>query len=334
MSAAVQLRTAPGAAGARILGMGSHRPDRVVSNEEFLAHMDTSDEWIRSRTGIVSRHWAGSDEGVVDMSAAAASKALAAAGIAPDQVDLVVLATCTYPYHINNASAQVATAIGTQGAGAADVSAACAGFCYALSWGADAIRSGSARYVVAIGAEKISDFLDLTDRGSAFIFGDGAGAAVLGPADVPGVGPVAWGSDGTQNDAIRQEPSTVEALRLGRQPVLAMNGTAVYRWATSKLAPVARRACELAGVELADLAGFIPHQANLRITDSLVKSLELGPGTVVARDIVDTGNTSAASVPLALARMVERGEIRTGDPVLLFAFGAGLTYAGQVIACP
>ncbi|GAC1322936.1 MAG: ketoacyl-ACP synthase III [Mycobacteriales bacterium] len=328
------MKIATGAPGARILGLGAHLPDRVVTNDEFLAHMDTSDEWIRERTGIVSRRWAGADESVVDMSAAAASKALAAAGVSPEHVDLVVLATCTHPFHINNASAQVATAIGAQGAGAADVSAACAGFCYALSWAADAIRSGSARHVVAIGAEKISDFLNMSDRGSAFIFGDGAGAAVLGPADVPGVGPVAWGSDGTKNDAIRQEPSTVAALRLGTQPILAMNGQAVYRWATSKLAPVARRACELAGVELADLAGFIPHQANLRITESLVKSLHLHPDTAVARDIVDTGNTSAASVPLALGRMVERGQIRSGDPVLLFGFGAGLTFAGQVIACP
>ena len=328
------MKIATGAAGARILGMGAQLPDRVVTNDEFLAHMDTSDEWIRDRTGIVSRRWAGPDESVVDMSAAAASKALAAAGISPEQVDLVVLATCTHPFHINNASAQVATAIGAQGAGAADVSAACAGFCYALSWAADAIRSGSANYVVAIGAEKISDFLNMSDRGSAFIFGDGAGAAVLGPADVPGVGPVAWGSDGTKSDAIRQEPSTVAAFGLGTQPVLAMNGQAVYRWATSKLAPVARRACELAGVELADLAGFIPHQANLRITESRVKSLQLHPDTVIARDIVDTGNTSAASVPLALSRMVERGQVRSGDPVLLFGFGAGLTFAGQVIACP
>lgn len=328
------MKAATGSAGARILGLGSRLPDRVVTNAEFLPHMDTSDQWIRERTGIVSRRWAAPDESVVDMSAAAASKALAAAGIAPEQVDMVVLATCTHPFHINNASAQVATAIGAQGAGAADVSAACAGFCYALSWAADAIRSGSARYVVAIGAEKISDFLDMKDRGSAFIFGDGAGAAVVGPADVPGIGPVAWGSDGTKADSIIQEPSTVAALALGEQPVLHLNGTAVYRWATSKLAPVARRACELAGIEVADLAAFIPHQANLRITGSLVKSLQLSPSTVIARDIVDTGNTSAASVPMALGRMVERGQIRSGDPVLLFAFGAGLTYAGQVIACP
>ena len=190
---------------------------------------------------------------------------------------------------------------------------------------ADAVRGGSARHVLVIGSEKFTDILDPYDRGTAFLFGDGAGAAVVGAADEDGIGPVVWSSDGDQADVLRTE---------SYPPVLRMEGRAVYRWATTSVPDMARRAVAAAGLELSDLAAFVPHQANLRITDSLVKSLKLPPSVVVARDVVDSGNTSAASVPLALCRLVEEGQVRRGDPVLLLGFGAGLTAAGQVVRCP
>jgi 3-oxoacyl-(acyl-carrier-protein) synthase III len=190
---------------------------------------------------------------------------------------------------------------------------------------ADSVRGGSAKHVLVIGSEKFTDILDPYDRGTAFLFGDGAGAAVVGVAEQDGIGPVVWSSDGDQADVLRTE---------SYPPLLRMEGRAVYRWATSSVPDMARRAVAAAGMELSDLKAFVPHQANLRITDSLVKSLKLPPSVVVARDVVDSGNTSAASVPLALCRLVEEGQVRRGDPVLLLGFGAGLTAAGQVVRCP
>jgi 3-oxoacyl-[acyl-carrier-protein] synthase III len=176
-----------------------------------------------------------------------------------------------------------------------------------------------------IGSERFSDIIDPHDRGTAFLFGDGAGAAVVTASDEDGIGPTVWSSDGDSADVLRTHSAP---------PLLHMEGRAVYRWATTKIPPLARAACEKAGVELADLAAFVPHQANLRITEALVRALKLPPEVVVARDVVDSGNTSAASVPLALSRLVELGQVRTGDRVLLLGFGAGLTAAGQVVTCP
>ncbi len=310
--------------GARLLGVGSYLPGRAVGNDELAANLDTDDAWIRSRVGVVTRRYA-TDESVADMAVEAAAKALAAAGVVPDDVDFVLLASCTLPSAVPGRAAEVATRLGARAAGALDVNAACAGFCYGLAVAADAVRSGTARQVLVVGSERLTDWVDHGDRTTAPIFGDGAGAAVVGPAD-PGrneIGPPAWGHDG-------RKPSLIEITHA--DPHLRMAGPAVYRWATG-LAPVARRACALAGVEPAELAAFIPHQANLRIIDALARALQV-PDAVVARDIVDCGNTSAASVPIALSRLVERGRLRRGDPVLLLAFGAGLTYAGQVVRTP
>ncbi|HEU0131106.1 MAG TPA: beta-ketoacyl-ACP synthase 3 [Mycobacteriales bacterium] len=313
-----------GARGARLLAFGAHRPARVVANDDLAAVMDTSDAWIRERTGIVTRHLAAPDETVVTMAAAATAKALAASGVAADEVDLVLLATCSATRPIPGGAASVAATVGATSAGAVDVNAACAGFCYGLSWAADAVRSGSARHVVVAGSERLSTWVDPTDRATAILFGDGAGAAVVGPADVNAVGPVVWGSDGTRAAAI-QVPDDGDTLR--------MDGPGVYRWATTELAAVAREACAAAGLAPADVATFVPHQANLRIVDSLARQLGVDPARV-ARDGVDTGNTSAASVPLAVARLVEEGRVAPGDPLLLLAFGAGLTYAAQVVLAP
>jgi len=322
---------ASGSPGARILGLGGHRPARVMTNDEIAQKVETSDSWIRERTGIVTRHIAAPDEGVDDMAAEAGLKAIAAAGLTPDDIDFVLLGSCTLPSVLPGLAPTLATKIGAHGAGAADINAACSGFSYGLSWAADAVRSGSARHVLVAGSERFSSWIDWNDRGTCIIFGDGAGAAVVGPSDEPGIGPVTWGSDGNRARLI--EVPGRDRLAAGEAAFVRMDGQAVFRWATTSLAPAARRACELAGIEISDLAAVVPHQANLRIIDALVRALG-AEHAVVARDVVDSGNTSAASIPLALSRLVERGEVRTGDQALLFGFGAGLSYAGQVVTCP
>ena len=311
---------------ARITGIGEHRPAGVLSNDDLAARgLETTDEWIRTRTGIASRRVAADTETVITMGTAAAAKALAEAGVDGRDIDLLVLATCSMRNAIPGGAARIASAVGAAGIGAFDLNAACGGFCYALSVAADAIRTGSADRVVVVGSEKLTDWIDWNDRGTCILFGDGAAAVVVEPSDEMGIGPVAWGSDGDAHNLVGV-PEGDWAIR--------MDGPAVFRWATTQLAPVARRACELAGVSIDDLAAFVPHQANARIVDALARSLRLPPSVVVAHDIAETGNTSAASVPLALARLVASGQVRTGEPALLLAFGAGLTYAGQVIRTP
>jgi 3-oxoacyl-[acyl-carrier-protein] synthase-3 len=327
------LNVSAGAPGARILGLGAHLPARVVSNDEVARAIDSSDEWIRVRSGIATRRFAAPDETVADMAASASAKALATAGIDPADVDVVLVATSTNPSQIPGVAAEVAARTGAHAAGAADVSAACAGFCYALAAATDAIRCGSARVAVVVGSERFTNVLDPHDRGTAFLFGDGAGAAVVGAADVAAIGPVAWGSDGTRAGLIGQRLSDPARSSAGL-PFVHMDGPAVFRWAVTELADVARRACALAGVAPGDLAAFVPHQANVRIIDALARSLRLPDHVVVARDITEVGNTSAASIPLALARLREAGAVPTDAPVLLLGFGAGLTYAGQVVLMP
>jgi len=313
-----------GAPYARILGLGEHRPAAVVTNDDLAARVDTNDQWIRDRVGVVSRRIAAPDESVVDMAAAAGGKAVAACGLQPADIDLVIVATCTMPSQIPNAAAQVAARLGIRAPGAFDVNAACAGFVYGVSTAASAVVSGTARHVLVIGAEKLSDWTDWDDRSTCIIFADGAGAAVVGPSDTPAIGPVAWGSAGDLADTIEVKD---------RLSYLRQEGQAVFRWATTALVPVAREACELAGVDTAELAAFVPHQANLRIIEAIARKLGAGQA-VVARDIVESGNTSSASIPLALCQLVERGEVASGAPTLLLGFGAGLTYAGQVVLCP
>ena len=314
-----------GLRGAAVLGLGAHRPALRVDNHEIARRTDSSDEWIRDRSGIVTRGVAGDDESTVDMATSAGAKALAAAGIPAEAVGLVLLATCSMPGPLPGGSPEVASRLGARSAGASDIGAGCAGFTYALSMAADAVRCGTAEHVLVIGSEKLLPMVDPDDRATAFLFGDGAGAAVVGPAEVDGIGRVVWASDGDQHESL-----TIH----GSPRRLAMNGRAIYRWATTSLPDLARRACAQAGIEPAELAAFVPHQANLRITESVVKALRLPDSVVIARDVVDSGNTSAASVPIALTRLHEQGQVRTGDQVLLLGFGAGLTAAGQVVRCP
>ena len=322
------------APGARMLGLGAHLPTRVVTNDELAPLIDSSDAWIRQRSGIERRHFAADGETVVDMAVEAAGKAVAASGVDPSSVDLVLVGTCTHEYQLPGAAAEVATKIGSPGAGAVDMDAACASFCYALAAANDAVRTGSAELALVVGADRFTNVLDMSDRGTAFLFGDGAGAVVVGRSDTPGIGPVVWGSDGSLRDLIAQFPQTDDGRSAIGMPLVRMDGPAVYRWAVTEIAPIALRACEAAGIKPQELAAFVPHQANLRIIDSLVRALKLPDSVVVARDVVDVGNTSAASIPLALARLVEAGEVASGAPALLLGFGAGLTYAGQVVLMP
>ena len=295
----------------------------MLTNAELARRVDTNDEWIRERTGIVERRIAES-ESAADMATEAAAKALAASGLAAGDIDLVIAATCSAENRLPGIAPVVSGRLGLGAPGAYDLNAACAGFCYALANASDAIRTGNARHILVVGVERLSDITDWTDRSTCIIFADGAGAAVVGPADCPGVGPVAWGSDGGRSDTI---------TCLGSDPYLRMEGQAVFRWATTSLAQVGRRACELAGITPRNLDALILHQANLRILDSLARSLDVRD-KVLARDIVDAGNTSAASIPMAMTRMLNSGEIGSGDLALLLAFGAGLTYAGQVVRIP
>lgn len=336
------LTTTETARHARIHGIGGYRPERVVTNEEICQRIDSSDEWIRQRSGIVERRLARPDESVIDMSEPAARDAIAMAGIRPDQIGVVLMATVTHPYQTPAAAPLLALRLGIPDPAALDISAACAGYCYGISMAADMVRTGTTDYVLVVGVEKLSDFTDFTDRGTAFIFGDGAGAAVVGPAEEPGVGPTVWGSDGENWDKIVQRESWTElrgTLAEGsagedRWPAFSMQGQAVFRWAVYSMAPVARKAMAAAGVTAEDLDVFIPHQANMRITDAMVKELKLPAEVAVARDIAETGNTSAASIPLAAARMLASGEARSGDLALQFGFGAGLVYAAQVVVLP
>jgi 3-oxoacyl-[acyl-carrier-protein] synthase III len=315
------------AAGARIMSFGGYQPANVVTNEDLAARVDTSDQWIRSRVGIVSRRYAGPDETVADMAVVAGGKALASSGLSPADIGLVIVATCSTESPIPNASAEVAYRLGIVAPGAYDLNAACAGFCYALSNASDAVRAGTARHVLVIGAEKMTAWVDPTDRSTCIIFADGAGAVVVGPVadgEPTGIGPVAWGSAGDMASRI-----TIA----DRDSFLNQEGQAVFRWATTTLHPIAEQACELAGVAVGDLSAFVPHQANLRIIEAIARRLGI-PREMMADDIVHAGNTSSASVPLALARMAERGDLKPGSHALLLGFGAGLCYAAQVITVP
>jgi len=325
-----------GARFARIHGVGGYRPERVVMNDELVERINSSDQWIRERSGIVSRRWAAADETVVDMAEAASRQALEAAGLDASRIGAIIVATVTHPYQTPSAASILTHRLGATPAASFDISAACAGFCHGVALAGDMVTGGSAEYVLVVGVEKLSDFTDLDDRGTAFIFGDGAGAVVIGPSDVPGIGPTVWGSDGEQWDAIRSRDSWTDYRdKPGTPwPALTMKGQPVFRWAVWQMAPVAQQALDKAGVAAEDLDAFIPHQANMRIIDSMIKALKLPAHVPVARDIAETGNTSAASIPLAMERMLREGEAPHGGLALLIGFGAGLAYAAQVVTLP
>jgi 3-oxoacyl-(acyl-carrier-protein) synthase III len=321
---------------AAILGLGVHRAERIVPNAEVIEAIDSSDEWIQQRSGIKERRWVGPDETLETMALAACQKALAHAGIEPAQVDAIVVATCTHTMQTPSLAAKLAHLLGTQSPAAFDISAACAGFCHALSLGSEMVRAGTARHVLVVGAELLSEMTSKTDRSTAFIFGDGAGAVVVGPSEVPGIGPVVWGSDGEQYDAIRQSVDWRDVLAEEHpvMPHIAMDGATVFRWASFEMAKVAATTLDRTGISVEDIDLFIPHQANMRIIDAMARAMKLPEDVRIARDIAEQGNTSAASIPLALGRMYDEGTAKSGDVALLIAFGAGLSYAAQVVRIP
>jgi 3-oxoacyl-[acyl-carrier-protein] synthase III len=331
-----RLRLTQAAAGARILGMGSVQPENVVTNDELAQRMDTDDQWIRDRVGIQTRRIAAPETKLVDMAACAGELAVKDAGLTPADIDTVIVASCTMPNPIPNAAAQTAHQIGMTAPAAFDVNAACAGFCYGMGMAADLVRTGSARHVLVIGAEKLSDWLDWDDRSTAIIFADAAGATVVGPAadeSSVGIGPVAWGSAGDMASTIEIRDDSRSRAGGG----LRQEGQAVFRWATTQIAPVALKAIELAGLTPADIDVLVPHQANLRIIEAVAKRLRAKGARqdmVVADDIVHSGNTSSASIPMALDHMRAAGRTQSGDLALLVGFGAGLSYAAQVVVLP
>lgn len=311
--------------GTRIAAVGHHQPEHVLTNDDLARDVDTNDAWIRQRTGIATRRIART-ETLTDMASAAAAKALAAAGLAPADVDMVVVATCTAIERCPNTATRVAARLGIPNAVGFEVNNACAGFCTALATADHAIRAGAAHHALVVGADKMTDVTDWTDRSTCVLLGDGAGAVVVsGAGDGDAIGPVVWGSDPTGVDTVRIDG--------GWRPHFRQDGRAVYRWATTAIAPLAVEACRRAGVAPADLGAVVTHQANLRIVDAVVRQLG-ADRAVVARDVVESGNTSAASIPLALAKLVERGEVPSGAPTLLIGFGGGLSWAAQVVACP
>ena len=341
------IRTSQGSQFSKIMGIGGYRPRRVVDNAEIVTYIDSSDEWIRTRSGITERRWASPDETVQMMSVSAARTALERAGVEPGQIDTVIVSTVTHLSQTPAIATTIATELGAKGAAAFDISAACAGFCYMVAMADALIRSGASKYVAIIGVERLTDLTDIHDRSTAFIFADGAGAAVIGPSDVPSIGPVVWGSDGEQADLITQTHPWDKAIPRDERvrpedgteagatwPTLRMNGNPVFKWASYAMAKTAAEAMDAAGVQPEELDVFVPHQANNRITDAMFKALKLPSDVVVARDIIKHGNTSAASIPLAIETLLMSGEARSGQTALIIGFGAGLVYAGQVITLP
>jgi 3-oxoacyl-[acyl-carrier-protein] synthase-3 len=325
-----------------ILSVGAYRPARLVPNSEIVDLIDSSDEWIVQRTGIEFRRFAGADESVVDMAIGAAEQALTRAKLTITDVDAVVVSTITYPHQAPSAATAVIQRMGHPTAAAFDISAACAGFCYGVAMAHDMVRAGSAKKVLVIGVEKISDFTDPTDRATAFIFADGAGAVIIGESSEPGIGPVEWGSDSENRDAILMNPSWIEVRNTETQltkadvkwPNISQEGQKVFRWAVFSMSKAALKALDAAGLTVNDIDAFIPHQANVRIIETMAKEMKLPESVVIADDIRKNGNTSAASIPLAMDALLEKHPELHGKIALLIGYGAGLVYAGQVVKLP
>ncbi|MDR1214185.1 MAG: ketoacyl-ACP synthase III [Propionibacteriaceae bacterium] len=320
--------------GSAILGLGAYEPSRVISNDQMCQWIDSSDEWIRQRTGIVERRWAEPHETILAMAASAAQRALDHAGLTGDQLDGVIVATVTHLEQTPALAVRLAGALGCGPCPAWDISAACAGFCYGLAQADALVRSGVLGHVLVVAGDRLSDMTDLTDRSTAFLFADGAGAAVVGPSPSPRIGPVVWGSDPAQGPTIGQTLDWAEAVSQGRPAHLRMDGQPVFRWATTAMADATRRIMADSGLTPDQLDLFVPHQANNRITDSMLRHLRLPESVQVARSIQRLGNTSASSIPLAIDQLYRAGQVKEGATCLMVGFGAGLVYAGQVALLP
>ncbi len=319
----------------RIYALGASRGHQTVTNDDIAGPIDSSDEWIRQRTGIVTRKRADSDQSLIDMAVEASKEAIQKSGIDPAEIGSVILATITFPYQTPSGASLLAELVGAHGAAAYDISAACAGYCYGIAQADALVRSGTSKYVLVVGGEKLSDFIDPTDRSISFLLGDGAGAAIVGPSDHPGISKSVWGSDGANWDKVGMTSSILDFKEGKAQwPTLIQEGQSVFRWAVWEMAKVAKQALAESGLEASDLSALVTHQANIRIIDEFAKQLELPDSVVVARDIVDTGNTSAASIPLAMHRLLAEGKVKSGGYALQIGFGAGLAFAAQVVELP
>ena len=331
------LNTTTGAQYARILGTGSYRGSRVVTNEEMCTMIDSTPEWIEQRTGIKERRWATEDETPLSMSAQACRNAMEMAGVRPEQIGAIILSTVSHHHPSPSLADYLARELGCPNPAAFDISAACAGFCYGVGLADSLIRAGQAGndgLVLVVGVERLSDMININDRGTAFIFGDGAGAAVIGPSQTPGISPTVWGSKPENVETIEIENWLAGAGHDTGYPFITMDGRTVFKWALAEVSGHAARTIELAGITPEELDIFLPHQANDRITDALVRHLHLPENVTVGRDIAEMGNTSASSIPITLDRMIREGRATSGQTALIIGYGAGLTYAGQVIVIP
>lgn len=319
----------------KIYSLGASRGDLTVTNDDIAGPINSSDEWIRQRTGIVTRMRASEDRSLMDMAVEASNEAIEKAGIKPAEIEAVIFSTITHPYQTPSAASLLAELVGANPAPAFDISAACAGYCYGIAQADSLVRSGAAKFVLVVGGEKLSDFIDPTDRSISFLLGDGAGAAIVGPSDSPGISKSVWGSDGSKWEAVGMTGSLLDFRDgTGSWPTLVQEGQSVFRWAVWEMVKVAKQALEVAGVKPEELAALVTHQANERIIDEMAKQLALPESVVVAKDIITTGNTSAASIPLAMHALMTEGRIKSGDLALQIGFGAGLAYGAQVVVVP
>ena len=328
------LKASAGAPFARIYSVASALPSRVLDNDHLCQYIDSSHEWILQRTGITERRWLDEHETLETLILQASQTAIARAGLRPDQVDGLLLATVSHLIQTPALAPRIAAKLGMDDPVAYDISAACAGFSYALAQAEALVRAGQARHVLVVAAETLSRLTDIYDRSTAFLFADGAGAVVVGGSDVNGIGPVVWGSDGHQADSIWQTLDWADAVDQAKWPAIGMDGQAVFKWATTAVPAAARRCLDAAGVAPEELDAFIPHQANDRITDAIMRSLRLPESVVVARTIKNLGNTSGSSVPIAMDALLSSGATHSGAKALIIGFGAGLVYAGQVVNLP
>lgn len=325
-----------------ILSVGSYRPKRLVPNSEIVDAIESSDEWIQQRTGIVTRRFADESEQLLDMAIWAAEDALKNAKLTIDNIDTVIVATITFPFQAPSAATALLQRLGNPKAAAFDINAACAGFCYAVSMAHDFIKAGTSKKVLVIGAEKISDFTDPSDRATAFIFADGAGAVIIGESKDAGIGPVEWGSDADSRDAITMNPSWIDVRDSQTQltkaglawPNISQEGQKVFRWAVFSMSKAALKALDAAGLTVNDIDAFIPHQANIRIIETMAKEMNIPDSVIIADDVRVNGNTSAASIPLAMDALLDQHPELHGKLALIIGYGAGLVYAGQVVKLP
>ena len=330
-----QLQESTPVAHTRIYALGAARGNQVVTNDEIAGPIDSSDEWIRQRTGVATRTRATEEQSMMDLAVEASKEAIAKSGVDPNEIGAVILATISFPYQTPSGASLLSELVGAHDAAAYDISAACAGYCYGIAQADALVRSGLCKYVLVVGAEKLSDFISPTDRTISFLLGDGAGAAIVGASDHPGISKTIWGADGSSWDKVGMTGSILD-FRDGKTPwpTLTQEGQTVFRWAVWEMSKVAKQALDAAGIEASDLSALIMHQANLRIIDEFAKQMKLPDTVVIAKDIVDTGNTSAASVPLAMHRILEEKKVASGGFALQIGFGAGLAFAAQVVELP